>query len=170
MVARQCPSPQNWRPSVNQSTTALVTPRILGHPSRPISTLQEVTSEAEEEEREAARQVPRAVTPHFLSPQPAPRQRSFSCTQPALQRRSSGRLAELSLHVPLPTEKAANEHLERVISPPPKEAPSQLESKANIHIPPKPQIDPEREISSKNCNQKSEKANNEIVISTQSVF
>ncbi|XP_041963485.1 neurogenic locus notch homolog protein 1 isoform X1 [Alosa sapidissima] len=172
MGPRQCPSPQNWRPSPSQSTTALVTPRILGLPPRPISTLQEVTSEAEEEEREAARdrEGPRAVTPHFLSPQPAPRQRSFSCTQHALQRRSGCNPAELSLHVPTPTEKAANEHIERVISPPPKEAPNQLENKGSIPVPPKPQIDPEREISTKNCNQKSEKANHENLTSVQSAL
>ncbi|KAL2084424.1 hypothetical protein ACEWY4_019942 [Coilia grayii] len=164
----QCPSPQNWRPSLNQSTTALVTPRILGRPSRPISTLQEVTSEAEEEEREA-REVPRAVTPHFLSPQPAPRQRSFSCTQHALQRRSSGNPGELSLSVALPTEKAANEHVEKAISPPPKEAPNQLESKSSIHIPPKPPIDPQKEVTIKNCTQKSETANHENVASSQPV-
>lgn len=171
MGPRQCPSPQNWRPSPNQSTTALVTPRILGRPPRPISTLQEVTSEAEEEDREGGREVPRAVTPHFLSPQPTPRQRSFSCTQHAFQRRSGGNPAELSLHVPSPSEKAANDYIERVISPPPKEAPNQLDSKASIPIPPKPQTEtPEKEISTKNCNLKTEKANHENVTTAQSVL
>lgn len=81
----QYPAPHSWRPQINQSTTALVPPRVMGRSPRPISTLQEVTSE--DEDRERPTEAPRAVTPHFLSPQPAPRQRSFSCTQHALQRR-----------------------------------------------------------------------------------
>ncbi|KAG7283357.1 hypothetical protein CRUP_000883, partial [Coryphaenoides rupestris] len=85
----QYPSPQNWRPQqLNQSVTALVPPRVMGRSPRPITTLQEVTSE--DEDRERPQEVPRAVTPHFLSPQPAPRQRSFSCTQHAFQHHSSG--------------------------------------------------------------------------------
>uniref|UniRef100_A0A3Q1GXW8 Notch receptor, like n=1 Tax=Acanthochromis polyacanthus TaxID=80966 RepID=A0A3Q1GXW8_9TELE len=88
----QYPSPQNWRPQLNQSATALVPPRVMGRSPRPISTLQEVTSE--DEDRDRHQEVPRAATPHFLSPQPAPRQRSFSCTQHALQRRSSAHQPE----------------------------------------------------------------------------
>ncbi|XP_066580044.1 neurogenic locus notch homolog protein 1 [Amia ocellicauda] len=76
-------------PQPSQSATALVSPRILGRQARPISTLQEVTSEAEEEEEPAREQeVARAATPHLLSPstqQPTPRPRSFSCTQHALR-------------------------------------------------------------------------------------
>lgn len=85
MTRLQHLSHQNWRPQLNQSATALVPPRIMGCSPRPISTLQEVTSEDEDRDRHP--EVPRAVTPHGLSPQPAPRQRSFSCTQHALQRR-----------------------------------------------------------------------------------
>ncbi|KAJ3597730.1 hypothetical protein NHX12_001247 [Muraenolepis orangiensis] len=86
----QYPSPQNWRPQqLNQSAMALVPPRVMGRSPRPIPTLQEVTSE--DEDRERPQEVPpRAITPHFLSPQPAPRQRSFSCTQHAFQRHSGG--------------------------------------------------------------------------------
>lgn len=173
MIPVQCPSPQNWRPTLQQSATALVTPRILGRPPRPISTLQEVTSEAEEEEREAARdrQVPRAVTPHshFLSPQPAPRQRSFSCTQHAFQRRSSGNPGEMMLSVAPPLDKAAIEQVEKAISPPPREAPVQLDSKASIHIPPKPPVDLPKDVTIKNSNhnQKNEKANYENAASSQ---
>uniref|UniRef100_A0A3P9N9M7 Notch receptor, like n=1 Tax=Poecilia reticulata TaxID=8081 RepID=A0A3P9N9M7_POERE len=87
MGRMQYPPPQNWRPQLNQSATALVPPRVMGRSPRPISTLQEVTSE--DEDRDRHHENPRATTPHFLSPQPAPRQRSFSCTQHALQRRSS---------------------------------------------------------------------------------
>ncbi|XP_077455389.1 uncharacterized protein notchl [Stigmatopora argus] len=115
----QYPSPQNWRPQLNQSATALVPPRIMGRSPRPISTLQEVTSE--DEDRDRRREPPRAVTPHFLSPQPAPRQRSFSCTQHALQRRSSSHQVEPNYVIV--TERTANEHIERVIvSPPPEPA------------------------------------------------
>ncbi|XP_056142048.1 neurogenic locus notch homolog protein 1 [Lampris incognitus] len=123
MGRMQYPSPQNWRPQLNQSATALVPPRVMGRSPRPISTLQEVTSEAEDEDRERLQEVPRAATPHFLSPQPAPRQRSFSCTQHALQRRSS-------THQPDPnyvivTDKPANESTHRVIVAPPIDVPSQ---------------------------------------------
>ncbi|XP_061632255.1 neurogenic locus notch homolog protein 1 [Phyllopteryx taeniolatus] len=112
----QYPSPQNWRPQLNQSATALVPPRVMGRSPRPISTLQEVTSE--DEDRERQQEAPRAVTPHFLSPQPAPRQRSFSCTQHALQRRSSSH--QMEPNYVIVTERTANEHIERVIvSPPP---------------------------------------------------
>ncbi|CAG6013753.1 unnamed protein product [Menidia menidia] len=88
MARVQYPPPQSWRPQLGQSATALVPPRVMGRSPRPISTLQEVTSE--DEDRERPPEAPRAATPHFLSPQPAPRQRSFSCTQHALQRRSAG--------------------------------------------------------------------------------
>ncbi|XP_076006443.1 neurogenic locus notch homolog protein 1 isoform X1 [Genypterus blacodes] len=112
----QYPPPQNWRPQVNQSTTALVPPRVMGRSPRPISTLQEVTSE--DEDRDRHHEVPRAATPHFLSPQPAPRQRSFSCTQHALQRRSSGHQPEPNYIIV--TDKIANEPVERVmvVAPP----------------------------------------------------
>ncbi|XP_053468150.1 neurogenic locus notch homolog protein 1 isoform X1 [Ictalurus furcatus] len=121
-------APQNWRPMTNQSATALVSPRVLSRPSRPISTLQEVTSEAEEEEREAAQHVPRATTPHFLCPLPAPRQRSFSCTQPALQRRLSANQPEPVVNVQ--QEKLANEQVEIVVVPHPKTSSSQSESRS----------------------------------------
>ncbi|XP_051999900.1 neurogenic locus notch homolog protein 1-like [Xyrauchen texanus] len=163
MGSVQCSSPQNWRPAPNQSTTALVSPRILGHPSQPISTLQEVTSEAEEEEREMTQNVSRAATPHFLSPQPAPRQRSFSCTQHALNRRSCGNQPELSVAMA-----AANEHVEIVIVPHPKEMPSQSERKTTVTGPNTAQIDSERE-NTRNCNSKiqNERINNEPSISIQ---
>nr|XP_057909961.1 neurogenic locus notch homolog protein 1 isoform X2 [Doryrhamphus excisus] len=103
------PAPQNWRPQLNQSATALVPPRVMGRSPRPISTLQEVTSE--DEDRERQQEVPRAVTPHFLSPQPAPRQRSFSCTQHALQRRSSAH--QLEPNYLIVTDRVASEHTER---------------------------------------------------------
>lgn len=111
----QYPSPQNWRPQLNQSATALVPPRIMGRSPRPISTLQEVTSE--DEDRDRHQDGPRATTPHFLSPQPAPRQRSFSCTQHALQRRSSGHHPEPNYIIV--TERATNEPIERVAVAPP---------------------------------------------------
>ncbi|XP_066537185.1 neurogenic locus notch homolog protein 1 isoform X2 [Hoplias malabaricus] len=135
MSREQCASPQSWRPPVNQSATALVSPRILGRPSRPISTLQEVTSDAEEEDREGSKDITRATTPHFLSPQPAPRQRSFSCTQHALQRRFSGHQPELSTTVQ--HEKQANEHVEIVVMPHPKAKPSQamVESAGTVFSP-----------------------------------
>ncbi|KAM9851508.1 uncharacterized protein ACBR49_004682 [Aulostomus maculatus] len=117
----QYPSPQNWRPQLNQSATALVPPRIMGRSPRPISTLQEVTSE--DEDRERHQEVPRAVTPHFLSPQPAPRQRSFSCTQNALQRRSSAHQPEPNYVIV--TERTASEHIERVVVSPPTEPAAQ---------------------------------------------
>ncbi|XP_059424493.1 neurogenic locus notch homolog protein 1 [Carassius carassius] len=166
MGRTQCSSPQNWRPAPNQSATALVTPRILGRPSRPISTLQEVTSEAEDEEREMIHDVTRAATPHFLSPQPAPRQRSFSCTQHALNRRSSGNQPELSVAVP--AEKIANEHVEIVIVPHPREATSQSESKTTGNSLSAAQMDSERE-SMRNINSKmSERVSNELPIIIQS--
>ncbi|KAM4580836.1 uncharacterized protein notchl [Odontesthes bonariensis] len=107
----QYPPPQNWRPQLNQSATALVPPRIMGRSPRPISTLQEVTSE--DEDRERHQEAPRATTPHFLSPQPAPRQRSFSCTQHALQRRSSAHQPEPNYLIV--TDRTANEPIERVV-------------------------------------------------------
>ncbi|KAI5611944.1 neurogenic locus notch-like protein 1 [Silurus asotus] len=119
---------QSWRPMTTHSTTALVSPRVLSRPSRPISTLQEVTSEAEEEEREAAHQVHRAMTPNILCPQPAPRQRSFSCTQPALQRRFSANQPEPAVNV-LP-ETLPNEQVEIVVVPHPKPSTSQSESRS----------------------------------------
>ncbi|KAK7886585.1 hypothetical protein WMY93_026206 [Mugilogobius chulae] len=82
--------------------------------ARPITTLQEVTSE--DEDRERPQDVPRAITPHFLSPQPAPRQRSFSCTQHALQRRPSAPQPEPNYVIVTPP--AANELAERALSPP----------------------------------------------------
>ncbi|KAM7421470.1 hypothetical protein PAMA_015555 [Pampus argenteus] len=118
----QYPAPQNWRPQLNQSATALVPPRIMGRSPRPISTLQEVTSEDEDRERHH-QEVPRAVTPHFLSPQPAPRQRSFSCTQHALQRRSSAHQPEPNYVIV--TERTANEHIERAVASPPTDAAGQ---------------------------------------------
>ncbi|KAK1895313.1 Neurogenic locus notch like protein 2 [Dissostichus eleginoides] len=117
----QYPSPQNWRPQLNQSATALVPPRIMGRSPRPISTLQEVTSE--DEDRDRSQEVPRAATPHFLSPQPAPRQRSFSCTQHALQRRSNGHQPEPNYIIV--TDRTANEPVERVVVSPPTDAPNQ---------------------------------------------
>ena len=115
----QYPSPQNWRPQLNQSATALVPPRIMGRSPRPISTLQEVTSEDEDRDRHH-QEVPRAATPHFLSPQPAPRQRSFSCTQHALQRRSSAHQPEPNYIIV--TDRAANEPVERAVVSPPTDA------------------------------------------------
>ncbi len=117
----QYPSPQNWRPQLNQSATALVPPRVMGRSPRPISTLQEVTSE--DEDRERHQEVPRAATPHFLSPQPAPRQRSFSCTQHALQRRSSAHQPEPNYIIV--TDRTANEPIERVVVSPPVDAAAQ---------------------------------------------
>lgn len=112
----QYPPPQNWRPQLNQSATALVPPRVMGRSPRPISTLQEVTSE--DEDRDRHHENPRATTPHFLSPQPAPRQRSFSCTQNALQRRSSALQPEPNYLIV--TDRTASEPIERVVvSPPP---------------------------------------------------
>ncbi|XP_053288635.1 neurogenic locus notch homolog protein 1 [Pleuronectes platessa] len=119
----QYPSPQNWRPQLNQSATALVPPRIMGRSPRPISTLQEVTSE--DEDRDRHHDVPRAATPHFLSPQPAPRQRSFSCTQHALQRRSSAPQPEPNYIIV--TDRTANESVERAAVSLPTEAAVQSE-------------------------------------------
>ncbi|KAI1886074.1 hypothetical protein AGOR_G00210280 [Albula goreensis] len=146
----RCASPQNWRPQPPQSAMALVSPRILGRPSRPISTLQEVTSEAEEEDSERPQEAARAVTPHFLSPQPAPRQRSFSCTQHALQRRSSGPQLEYPI-VALPG-KPANEHIEIAVLGPVIESHSQSDTKPATDIPNKVQTDAQAG-SSKNCKQ-----------------
>ncbi|XP_028986043.1 neurogenic locus notch homolog protein 1 [Betta splendens] len=115
MPGVQYPAPQNWRPQLNQSATALVPPRVMGRSPRPISTLQEVTSE--DEDRDRHHEAPRATTPHFLSPQPAPRQRSFSCTQHALQRRPSGHQPEPNYIIV--TDRTANEPIERVVVSPP---------------------------------------------------
>ncbi|MEQ2287312.1 hypothetical protein AMECASPLE_011051 [Ameca splendens] len=115
MGRMQYPSPQNWRPQLNQSATALVPPRVMGRSPRPISTLQEVTSE--DEDRDRHHENPRATTPHFLSPQPAPRQRSFSCTQHALQRRSSALQPEPNYLIV--TDRTASEPIERVMVSPP---------------------------------------------------
>ncbi|XP_034552951.1 neurogenic locus notch homolog protein 1 isoform X2 [Notolabrus celidotus] len=114
----QYPAPQNWRPQLNQSATALVPPRVMGRSPRPISTLQEVTSE--DEDRDRHQEAPRAATPHFLSPQPAPRQRSFSCTQHALQRRSSAPQPEPNYLIV--TDNSAHEPIERVVVSPPTDA------------------------------------------------
>ncbi|XP_042629136.1 neurogenic locus notch homolog protein 1-like [Cyprinus carpio] len=166
MGRTQCSSPQNWHSVPNQSAMALVSPRILGRPSRPISTLQEVTSEAEDEEREMIQDITRAAMPRFLSPQPAPRQRSFSCTQHALNRRYSGNHPELSVAVPV--EKIANEHVEIVIVPHPREAASQSESKTSGNGPSAAQMDSERE-NIRNCNSKiSERVSNEPAVPIQS--
>ncbi|XP_012733172.2 neurogenic locus notch homolog protein 1 isoform X2 [Fundulus heteroclitus] len=115
MGRMQYPSPQNWRPQLNQSATAFVPPRVMGRSPRPISTLQEVTSE--DEDRDRHHENPRATTPHFLSPQPAPRQRSFSCTQHALQRRSSALQPEPNYLIV--TDRTASEPIERVVVSPP---------------------------------------------------
>lgn len=153
----QYPSPQNWRPQLNQSATALVPPRVMGRSPRPISTLQEVTSE--DEDRERHQEVPRAATPHFLSPQPAPRQRSFSCTQHALQRRSSAHQPEPNYIIV--TERTANEHTERVVVSPPTDAVTHSD-----HLPVLNGNNPSRAehaaVSSSNSEQKSrgERSNN----------
>ncbi|KAJ8290139.1 hypothetical protein GJAV_G00009150 [Gymnothorax javanicus] len=140
----QCASPQNWRPQPLQSVTALVSPRIHGRPSRPISTLQEVTSEAEEEDTEKSQEV---ATVPFQSSQPAPRQRSFSCTQHALQRRSSGAQLDLSI---ASAGKPTNEHIEIMMSN--TEVPSQSEVKTSSDFPSMVQSD-SRAGSSMNCKQ-----------------
>ncbi|XP_035601795.1 neurogenic locus notch homolog protein 1-like isoform X1 [Oncorhynchus keta] len=166
----QCPSPQNWRPQLNQSATALVTPRIMGRPPRPISTLQEVTSE--DEDRERPQEVPRAATPHFLLPQPAPRQRSFSCTQNALQRRSSSQQPEPT-YVAL-SEKIATEPIERVIIVPPTDAPTQSDRRSIVDSSENPRrAAPEIEAASlKKAEQKarSEKLNNHMPDSNQTAL
>ncbi|XP_069571108.1 neurogenic locus notch homolog protein 1 [Brachyistius frenatus] len=118
MARVQYPAPQNWRPQLNQSATALVPPRVMGRSPRPISTLQEVTSEDEDRDRHL--EAPRAATPHFLSPQPAPRQRSFSCTQHALQRRSSAHQPEPNYLIV--TDRTSSEPIERVVVAPPTDA------------------------------------------------
>ncbi|XP_070997014.1 neurogenic locus notch homolog protein 1-like isoform X4 [Oncorhynchus clarkii lewisi] len=166
----QCPSPQNWRPQLNQSVTALVTPRIMGRPPRPISTLQEVTSE--DEDRERPQEVPRAATPHFLLPQPAPRQRSFSCTQNAMQRRSSSQQPEPT-YVAL-SEKIANEPIERVIVVPPTDAPTQSNRRSIVDSSDNPnRAAPEIETASfKKADQKArnEKLNNHMPDSKQTAL
>ncbi|XP_029593160.1 uncharacterized protein LOC115176911 isoform X4 [Salmo trutta] len=166
----QCPSPQNWRPQLNQSVTALVTPRIMGRPPRPISTLQEVTSE--DEDRERPQEVPRAATPHFLLPQPAPRQRSFSCTQNALQRRSISQQPEPT-YVAL-SEKIANEPIERVIVVPPTDAPTQSNRRSIVNSSDNPnRAAPEIETANfKKADQKarSEKLNNHMPDSKQTAL
>lgn len=125
----QYPSPQNWRPQpINQSATALVPPRVMGRSPRPISTLQEVTSE--DEDRDRHQEAPRATTPHFLSPQPAPRQRSFSCTQHALQRRSSGHQPEPNYIIV--TDRTANEPIERIVVSHSTDAASQLSDRQQV--------------------------------------
>lgn len=108
MSRGRCASPQQWHPPSNQSVTALVSPRVLGGPSRLISTLPEVTSEEEDGDRE--QDVTRAVTPHFLQSQATARLRSFSCTQHTLQHRSSNNQLENSL-APM----SVNECSEKVI-------------------------------------------------------
>ena len=102
---------------------ALVPPRVMGRSPRPIATLAEVTSE--DEDRERPLEVPRAVTPHFLSPQPAPRQRSFSCTQHAFQRHSSGPQPEPN-YVVVTDDRLPNEGAVEmgVVRPPPRDIPS----------------------------------------------
>ncbi|XP_056331508.1 neurogenic locus notch homolog protein 1 [Danio aesculapii] len=165
MARAQCSSPQNWRPAPNQSTTALVSPRILGRPSRPISTLQEVTSEAEDEERELLQDNARAATPHFLCPQPAPRQRSFSCTQHALNRRSSNNQSELSMAQP--ADKLANEPVEIVTVLHHRESTSQSESKIPVSGSGSAQMDSERE-NMRNNKIQSERVSSDFNITIQS--
>lgn len=143
----QYPPPQNWRPQLNQSATALVPPRVMGRSPRPISTLQEVTSE--DEDRDRHQEVARAVTPHFLSPQPTPRQRSFSCTQNALQRRSSGLQPEPNYIIV--TERTANEHIERVVVSPPTDPAAQ----SDRHPGDNPSRAEQAVVSSSNSEQKS---------------
>ncbi|XP_068179066.1 neurogenic locus notch homolog protein 1 [Antennarius striatus] len=129
MSRMQYPAPQNWRPQLNQSATALVPPRVMGRSPRPIATLQEVTSE--DEDRDRHHEAPRAVTPHFLSPQPAPRQRSFSCTQHALQRRSSAHQPEPNYIIV--TDRTANDPAERAAAPPPTDAAGQSDRQHVVH-------------------------------------
>lgn len=151
----QYPAPQNWRPQLNQSATALVPPRIMGRSPRPISTLQEVTSE--DEDRDRHQEVPRAATPHFLSPQPAPRQRSFSCTQHALQRRSSAHQPEPNYIIV--TDRTANEPIERVVVSPPADAVAQSDRQPAGDAPSRAE---QAAVSSTNSEQKSrnERSNN----------
>lgn len=119
MTRLQHLSHQNWRPQLNQSATALVPPRIMGCSPRPISTLQEVTSE--DEDRDRQQDVGRAPAPRGLSPQPAPRQRSFSCTQHALQRRPNARQPEPNYVVV--TDRTAPPPAERGLLSPPAQLP-----------------------------------------------
>ncbi|XP_056237861.1 neurogenic locus notch homolog protein 1 [Seriola aureovittata] len=155
----QYPCPQNWRPQLNQSATALVPPRVMGRSPRPISTLQEVTSE--DEDRDRHHEAPRAATPHFLSPQPAPRQRSFSCTQHALQRRSSAHQPEPNYIIV--TDRTAIEPIERVVVSPPTDAAAQSDRQPVVNG---DRADPHRAeqaaVSSTNTEQKSrgERSNN----------
>lgn len=154
----QYPTPQNWRPQVNQSTTALVPPRVMGRSPRPISTLQEVTSE--DEDRDRHHDAPRAATPHFLSPQPAPRQRSFSCTQHALQRRSS--LHQLEPNYVIVTDKTGNEPVERVVVAPPTDAASQSDRQLIVDNRDNPSRAEQAAVSSASSEQKQrgERSNN----------
>ncbi|XP_028325473.1 neurogenic locus notch homolog protein 1 [Gouania willdenowi] len=125
MARVQYPSPQNWRPQLNQSATALVPPRVMGRSPRPISTLQEVTSEDEDRHQEP----PRAATPHFLFPQPAPRQRSFSCTQHALQRRPEPNYL-------IVTHRSAGEPTDRAVPSAPQGPVPQVEHQPPANDPP----------------------------------
>ncbi|TRZ03649.1 hypothetical protein DNTS_028586 [Danionella cerebrum] len=160
MGGPQCSSPQNWRPASTQSATALVSPRILGRPSRPISTLQEVTSEAEDEERDLNQDNIRAETPHFLSPQPAPRQRSFSCTQHALHRRTSNNQPELSLAA----ADITNEPVEIVTVLPHREPAREPENKVTTSLSNSAQADPERENVTRNPKTQSERVRREATL------
>ncbi|KAK2845020.1 hypothetical protein Q5P01_011679 [Channa striata] len=162
----QYPSPQNWRPQLNQSATALVPPRIMGRSPRPISTLQEVTSE--DEDRDRHQEVPRAITPHILSPQPAPRQRSFSCTQHALQRRSNAHQPEPNYIIV--TDRKANEPVERVVVPSPTDAAAQSDRPPIVNGDNPSRAEP-NPLSSTNTEQKSrgERLNN-MTDSTQTVL
>lgn len=157
----QYPSQQNWRPQLNQSTTALVPPRVMGRSPRPISTLQEVTSEAEDEDRERVQEVPRAATPHFLTPQPAPRQRSFSCTQHALQRRSSAPQPEPN-YVIVTDKTLPSEPIGRVIVPPPTDAAAQPDRQPVVDSSDNPSRVEQAATSATNSEQKprSERLNN----------
>ncbi|KAK2909830.1 hypothetical protein Q8A73_007545 [Channa argus] len=162
----QYPPPQSWRPQLNQSATALVPPRVMGRSPRPISTLQEVTSE--DEDRDRHQEVPRATTPHTLSPQPAPRQRSFSCTQHALQRRPNAHQPEPNYIIV--TDRTANEPIERVVVSAPTDAAAQSDRQPIVNGDNPSRLEP-TPLSSTNTEQKSrgERLNN-TTDSTQTVL
>lgn len=103
-----------------------------------------------------ARDALRATTPHFLSPQPAPRQRSFSCTQHALQRRFSASQPESPATIQL--EKQASERVEIVVMPHPKMSPSHAKGESAGMLPSlslaEPERDPKETLSRKSCEPK----------------
>ncbi|XP_039624856.1 neurogenic locus notch homolog protein 1-like [Polypterus senegalus] len=90
-------SPHQWHYQYNQSMMAMVTPQIHTKSTHSIDTVQEVTSEAEEEARNspsAARhekqELSQTTTARSLQPSQVPihpveRQRSFSCSQHMLR-------------------------------------------------------------------------------------